>query len=70
MVVLSVPATQVSVERLFSGLKFILSSLRTNNNKNILENQLLVRSNKIFCRKEKRYVYCLLYSLFYSFYFI
>ncbi|XP_029167403.1 uncharacterized protein LOC114937896, partial [Nylanderia fulva] len=54
MVVLSVPATQVSVERLFSGLKFILSPLRTNVNERILENQLLVRSNRIFFRKEKR----------------
>lgn len=53
MTVLSVPATQVSVERLFSGLKFILSPLRTNINEHILENQLLVRANRIFCNKEK-----------------
>lgn len=51
--VLAVPATQVSVERLFSGLKFILSSLRTNIDERTLENQLLVRVNRIFCHKEK-----------------
>ncbi|CAL1672944.1 unnamed protein product [Lasius platythorax] len=54
MVILSVPSTQVSVERLFSGLKFILSPLKTNINERILEDQLLVRSNRIFFRKEKR----------------
>ncbi|XP_011698547.1 PREDICTED: zinc finger BED domain-containing protein RICESLEEPER 2-like [Wasmannia auropunctata] len=53
MTVLAVPATQVSVERLFSGLKFILSPLRTNINENILENQLLVRANRIFYCKEE-----------------
>lgn len=53
MTVLSVPATQVSVERLFSGLKFVLSPLRTNIKENILEDQLLVRSNRIFSCKEK-----------------
>ncbi|XP_071579126.1 zinc finger BED domain-containing protein 4-like [Temnothorax nylanderi] len=53
MTVLSVPATQVSVERLFSGLKFILSPLRTNINEHILENQLLIRANRIFCSKEE-----------------
>lgn len=53
MIVLSVPATQVSVERLFSGLKFILSPLRTNIKENILEDQLLVRANRIFSSKEK-----------------
>lgn len=53
MIVLAVPATQVSVERLFSGLKFILSPLRTNIGEEILENQLLVRANRIFCHKEE-----------------
>lgn len=66
MVALSVPATQVSVERLFSGLKFILSPLRTNVNENILEDQLLVRANRLFFRNEKRFV--LLTSIFYPFY--
>lgn len=51
--VLAVPATQVSVERLFSGLKFILSPLRTNIGERILENQLLVRANRIFYHKEE-----------------
>lgn len=59
-VVLSVPATQVSVERLFSGLKFILSPLRININENILEDQLLVRTNRIFFGKEETYVMFLL----------
>ncbi|XP_025267865.1 uncharacterized protein LOC112639123 [Camponotus floridanus] len=51
--VLAVSATQVSVERLFSGLKFILSPLRTNIGENILENQLLVRANRIFCHEKE-----------------
>jgi len=53
MTVLSVPATQVSVERLFSGLKFILSPLRTNVKESILEDQLLVRANIIFSKEKK-----------------
>lgn len=56
MVVLAVPATQVSVERLFSGLKFILSPLRTNINEAILEDQLLVRANRIFINRNDTYV--------------
>lgn len=69
MVILSVPATQVSVERLFSGLKFVLSSLRANINENILEDQLLVRANRIFFCKEKRFAFSInfysIYSIFY-----
>ncbi|XP_011172858.1 uncharacterized protein LOC105205238 [Solenopsis invicta] len=53
MIVLAVPATQVSVERLFSGLKLVLSSLRTNVEA-ILEDQLLVRANRIFVNKDDR----------------
>jgi hAT family C-terminal dimerisation region len=45
--VLAVPATQVSVERLFSGMKFILSHLRASMNSDILEDILIVRSNAI-----------------------
>jgi len=45
MVVLAVPATQVSVEQLFSGLKFVLSPQKTNVDESILEDQLLVRAN-------------------------
>lgn len=52
-IVLAVPATQVSVERLFSGLKFILSPLRCNLNKEILEDILIVRSNTLFINKNK-----------------
>ncbi|XP_060856315.1 uncharacterized protein LOC132934050 [Metopolophium dirhodum] len=51
-VVFSVPGTQVSVERLFSGLKFILSPYRTNISSSNLEDQLLVRTNRLFEKKE------------------
>lgn len=44
----SVPATQVSVERLFSGLKFILSPLRTNIKGQLLEQQMLVRNYRMY----------------------
>lgn len=54
MIVLSVPATQVSVERLFSGLKFILSPLRTNTKEDILEDQLLVGANRMFSTEERK----------------
>jgi len=50
-VVFSAPATQVSVERLFSGLKFILSPYRSNIFSKNLENQLLVRTNRLFDNK-------------------
>ncbi|XP_055906354.1 zinc finger BED domain-containing protein 4-like [Eupeodes corollae] len=45
MVVLGVPATQVSVERAFSSLSFILSERRYNLNSKTLESLLLVRLN-------------------------
>lgn len=51
-VVFSAPATQVSVERLFSGLKFILSPYRSNISSKNLENQLLVRTNRLFDSKK------------------
>jgi len=47
-IVFSVPASQVSVERLFSGLKFVLSPYRCNISAKNLENQLLVRTNMLF----------------------
>ena len=47
-VVLVVPATQVSLERAFSGLKYILSPLQTNILKQHLEDILLIRSNHLF----------------------
>eukprot|EP00102_Acyrthosiphon_pisum_P019235 XP_016656445.1 PREDICTED: uncharacterized protein LOC107882526 [Acyrthosiphon pisum] len=48
MVVLAVPATQVSVERAFSGLKFILSDLRSSLKTDMLENILMIRNNHTF----------------------
>lgn len=39
-IILSVPSTQVSVERLFSSLKFIFSPYRCNINSQNLEDQL------------------------------
>lgn len=47
-IVHAVPMTQVSVERLFSSMKFILSDLRTNLSHDILDDILIVRSNKEF----------------------
>ncbi|CAI6354472.1 unnamed protein product [Macrosiphum euphorbiae] len=47
-VLLAVPATQVSVERSFSSLKFILSDLRTNMTETILEDVMIIRGNKQF----------------------
>ncbi|KYN19991.1 hypothetical protein ALC57_07762 [Trachymyrmex cornetzi] len=44
-IVLAVPSTQVSVERLFSSLKYILSPLRSDLNENIINDILLIRAN-------------------------
>lgn len=44
-IVFSVPATQVSVERSFSSLKYILSDLRNSLTDEILENILIIRGN-------------------------
>ncbi|CAI6373935.1 unnamed protein product [Macrosiphum euphorbiae] len=44
-VVMAVPCTQVSVERSFSGLKFILSDLRTSLSPDLLENIMIIRGN-------------------------
>lgn len=49
--IFSVPSTQVSVERLFSGLKFILSPYRTSVSSKNLEDQLLIRTNRLFEKK-------------------
>lgn len=46
LVMLSVPATQASVERCFSILKFILNHLGTNIDENILTDILLINLNK------------------------
>lgn len=55
-IILSVPSTQVSVERLFSGLKFILSPYRSNINAQNLEDQLLVRTNRLFDKADNEYI--------------
>lgn len=44
-VILAVPPKQVSVERLFSGLKFILSPHRSKMNSDVIDNILLIRLN-------------------------
>ena len=43
----SVPATQVSADRLFSRLKFILSSQRAQMSESLLKDIMLVRSNML-----------------------
>ena len=47
-VVLAMPATQVSVERLFSGLKFILSLQRLQLTKDLLNDIMFLSANDIF----------------------
>lgn len=44
-IVLAAPATQVSVERLFSGLAYIFNSLRCNLTSHILDDIMVVRCN-------------------------
>ncbi|KAL5233767.1 hypothetical protein ACI65C_001177 [Semiaphis heraclei] len=44
-ILMAVPATQVSVERSFSALKFILSDLRSSISSDILEDILIIRGN-------------------------
>jgi len=50
-IVLAAPPTQVSVERLFSGLKFILHPLRNGMSADNVNNVMLVRTNKLFLLK-------------------
>ena len=45
---MAVPSTQVSVERTFSQLKFVLSDQRCSMTSNILEDIMLIRCNKQF----------------------
>lgn len=45
--ILSVPCTQVSVERTFSTLKFILSDLRASIDPDLLEDILLINLNNV-----------------------
>lgn len=47
-IVLSVPATQVSVERLFSSLKFILSPQRSQMSETLLNDILAIRAKRLF----------------------
>eukprot|EP00102_Acyrthosiphon_pisum_P020119 XP_016657329.1 PREDICTED: uncharacterized protein LOC107882845 [Acyrthosiphon pisum] len=47
-VALAVPATQVSVERSFSGLKFIVSDLRASLDPDVLEAIMIIRCNEQF----------------------
>jgi bifunctional polynucleotide phosphatase/kinase len=60
-IIYSVPSTQVSMERLFSGLKFILSPYRTSASSKNSEDQLLVRTNRLF---ENKYEYIFFFHLF------
>lgn len=48
MVVLAIPSTQVTVERLFSSLKYIFSEQRNRLSPLVLESILLIRANGIF----------------------
>lgn len=47
-IVLATPPTQVSVERLFSSLKFILNNLRMSLKDSIIDDILVVRNNNIY----------------------
>lgn len=47
-IVLAVPMTQVSVERAFSGLRFVLSDLRCAVTSEVLEDIMLIRCNALF----------------------
>ncbi|XP_022161059.1 uncharacterized protein LOC111027145 isoform X1 [Myzus persicae] len=58
-IILSVLSTQVSVERLFSGLKFIFSPYRCNINLQNPEDQLSVRpvrTNRLFDKVDSEYL--------------
>jgi hypothetical protein len=48
LIVLAVPTTQVSVERAFSGVKFLLSPQRCQLNSELLDDIVLIRCNSIF----------------------
>lgn len=47
-IVLATPPTSVSVERLFSSLKFVLNNLRMSLNDLIIDDVLMVRNNHLF----------------------
>jgi hypothetical protein len=46
--VMAVPATQVTVERAFSALKYIYSDLRANLKEDLLEDILIIKINNAF----------------------
>ncbi|XP_008183785.1 uncharacterized protein LOC103309632 [Acyrthosiphon pisum] len=48
LVALALPTTQVTVERLFSSLKFILNDQRNRMSPSLLEDIMVVRSNYLF----------------------
>jgi hAT family C-terminal dimerisation region len=52
-IILAFPVTQVSVERAFSGLHFVLNPLRTSLEPDVLEDILFVRINHLFEQSEK-----------------
>lgn len=51
-VALSLPMTQVSVERVFSNLKYVLSILRGNLDSCVIDDILVMRCNNLFMRRE------------------
>jgi hypothetical protein len=53
-IVLAAPPTQVSVERLFSGLRFILNPLRNAMKPETIDNIMLIKTNKIFAGKQPK----------------
>jgi len=46
LTVLSLPVTQVSVERLFSGLNYILNALRANMKPQTIDDVMFLRTNR------------------------
>lgn len=52
-IIITVPATEVSVERLFSHLNFILNKLRSSLKGSLLNSILKVRTNKVFGSSKK-----------------
>lgn len=53
-IVHGIPMTQVSVERLFSSMKYILSDQRANMANDLLESILLIRCNSFFKKNDKK----------------
>lgn len=53
LIILSVPVTEVSVERMFSHLKIVLSDRRTNMSSDLVEAIVFLRLNKKFSESQK-----------------